>query len=73
MLIEYQAYLIKLLHPSLLQQMTQPQPLLPAPDIRTPRPFLVLRNVDPNTSLVLMLETLQRHDTELADLTHAHG
>jgi hypothetical protein len=73
MLIEYQGYLIELLHPSLLQQMTQAQPLLPAPDIRTPRPFLVLRNVDPDTNLVLMLETLQRHDTESAELANAHG
>ena len=53
--------------------MTQPQPLLLAPVIRTPRPFLVLRNVDPNTNLVLMLETLQRHDTESEALAHAHG
>ena len=73
MLIEYQGYLIELLHSSLLQQMTQAQPLLPAPDIRTPRPFLVLRNVDPDTNFVLMLETLQRHDTESADLADAHG
>jgi hypothetical protein len=39
MLIEYQAYLLELLHPSLLPQMTQTQPLLPAPDLRTPPPI----------------------------------
>ena len=68
MLIEYQAYLLELLHPSLLPQMTQIQPLLPAPDLRTPRPFLVFNNVNPNTNLVQMLETLERHDTESAVL-----
>jgi hypothetical protein len=73
MLIECQAYLLELLHPSLLQQMTKPQPLLPAPDIRTPRPFLALRNVDPNTNLVLILKTLQRHDAESETLAHTHG
>ena len=71
MLIEYQAYLLELLHPSLLPQMTQTQPLLPAPDLRTPRPFLVLTNVDPNTNLVQMLETLERHDAESAALAQA--
>ena len=33
----------------------------------------VLCNVDPDTNLVLMLETLQRHDTESTDLANAHG
>jgi len=73
LLVEYQAYLFELLHPALLTKLTDQQPLLPAPDFRSPRPFLLLRNVHPHTSLADMLNLLERHDAESTALAQAQN
>ena len=72
-LVEYQAYLFELLHPTLLTKLTDQQPLLPAPDFRSPRPFLLLRNVHPNTSMADMPNLLERHDAESTALAQAQN
>ena len=48
-------------------------PLLPHREHGVSRPFWTLSNVDPDLSLVQILELLTTYDAELTDLTLAQG
>jgi hypothetical protein len=64
---------MELLDPVLRDSMHVPPPLLPHKEHGISRPFWTLSNVDPDLSLVQILELINTYDAELTDLALAQG
>ena len=71
--IQIQSDLMELLDPALRDSMHVFPPLLPHKEHGISRPFWTLSNVDPDLSLVQILELINTYDAELTDLALAQG